>query len=173
MPRDSHKHVKSDCYKKSDEYKKEHDGYNEIKKCKKQKSIFSTHVDLDPILDHDSEDIFKHLKKVPEKKTVTHCFKVTLGECKVSRDVKITHCINASYNHHIKENVLCKHDPCTKNTKEEKNTVVDGHECKAKFPHNEHLINHLSENSDKQHKHHKNEYLEKKQYRKPVCKRTM
>ena len=41
MPRDSHKHIKGDCYKKSDEYKKERDCYNEIKKCKKHKSIFT------------------------------------------------------------------------------------------------------------------------------------
>ncbi|VBB18601.1 hypothetical protein YASMINEVIRUS_1064 [Yasminevirus sp. GU-2018] len=69
-----------------------------------------------------------------EKKTVTHCFKVVLGECKVTRDVKVTHCITANLNHHIKEDVVCKHDPCTKYTCEEKHTVKDGKCCDVKFP---------------------------------------
>lgn len=67
-----------------------------------------------------------------EKKTVTHYFQVALGECKVTRDVKVTHCITANLNHHIKENVLCKHEPCTKYTCEEKHKVDHG--CDIDFP---------------------------------------
>jgi len=72
-----------------------------------------------------------------EEKHVTHCFKVKLGECKVTRNVKVTHCITANLDHHIKENVICKHAPCTKVTCEEINTVNDGKRCKAKFPREE------------------------------------
>lgn len=69
-----------------------------------------------------------------EKKTVKHNFKVTLGECKVRRDVKVTHCITANLDHHIKENIICKHPACTKYTCEEKNKVVEGKKCDVKFP---------------------------------------
>jgi hypothetical protein len=34
-----------------------------------------------------------------EKKRVTHNFQVVLGECKVTRDVKVTHCITAQSPH--------------------------------------------------------------------------
>lgn len=67
-----------------------------------------------------------------EKKTVTHYFQVALGECKVTRDVMVTHCITANLNHHIKENVLCKHEPCTKHTCEEKHKIEHG--CDIDFP---------------------------------------
>jgi len=69
-----------------------------------------------------------------EKKNVTHCFKVTLGDCKVTRDVKIIHHITANLDHHIKEHVICKHNPCTKYTSEDLQTVKDGKCCDIKFP---------------------------------------
>jgi hypothetical protein len=73
-------------------------------------------------------------KDACEKKTVTHYFQVCLGECKVTRNVKITHCITANLNHHIEENVICKHEPCTKYTSEERETVNNGKCCNVKFP---------------------------------------
>ncbi len=69
-----------------------------------------------------------------ETKCVKHIFKVCLGECNVTRDVKVLHCITANLDHHIKENVICKHAPCTKYTRKEINTVNDSKCCKVKFP---------------------------------------
>src|SRR5271170_1653840 len=41
-----------------------------------------------------------------EKKCVTHQFEVSLGECKVTRDVNVVHKIKANLEHHIKENII-------------------------------------------------------------------
>jgi hypothetical protein len=68
-----------------------------------------------------------------EEKTVTHDFKVILGECKVKRNVKITHCVVANVEHTINENIVCKHAPTTKYTTSTKNTVNNGHKCNVKI----------------------------------------
>ena len=73
-------------------------------------------------------------KNACEKKTVTHCFQVSLGKCEVTKDVKITHCITANLKHHIEENVVCHHEPCTKYTQKKVHVVEDGKCCKVKFP---------------------------------------
>jgi hypothetical protein len=73
-------------------------------------------------------------KDACEKKCVTHQFEVSLGECKVTRDVNIIHKIKANLEHHITENVICKHEPCTKRTNEEVCRVDDGKCCDVKFP---------------------------------------
>jgi len=75
-------------------------------------------------------------KNAPEKVNMTHCFKVSLGKCKVVRDVKVLHTIVANLNHHINENVVCKHVSCTKYTNEDCNVVNDGACCHAEFPKN-------------------------------------
>jgi hypothetical protein len=69
-----------------------------------------------------------------ENRRVVHKFKVVLGECKVTRDVNITHCITANLDHHIKEYITCKHEACAKNTQEVKHNTVDGKCCNVKFP---------------------------------------
>ena len=76
-------------------------------------------------------------KNACEEKKVTHHFQVTLGECKVSRDVKVTHCLTANLHHHIKEDVTCKHVPCTKHQSENVHTVRDGKSCDVSFPDDE------------------------------------
>lgn len=73
-------------------------------------------------------------KDACEKKCVTHQFEVSLGECKVTRDVNIIHKIKANLEHHITENVICKHEPCTKRTNEEVCRIDDGKCCDVKFP---------------------------------------
>lgn len=69
-----------------------------------------------------------------EKKCVSHEFEVSLGDCKVIRDVNIVHRIKANLEHHIKENIICNHDPCTKHTHEELSRVDNGKHCKVDFP---------------------------------------
>lgn len=113
------------CYKKS---KSSSSSSRETKRCKKEKRCKK---------DSKCKTICDKLCLTPpegacEKKTETHYFQVALGECKVTRDVKITHCITANLNHHIKENILCKHEPCTKYTCEEKHKVDHG--CDIDFP---------------------------------------
>ena len=77
---------------------------------------------------------FPNPDKCCERKCVKHVFKVTLGECHVERDVKILHCITANLDHKIKENIICKHEPCTKYVKKEINRVNDSKCCKVQFP---------------------------------------
>lgn len=69
-----------------------------------------------------------------EEKNVKHQFEIVLGDCKVVRDVNIIHKITANLEHHIKENIICEHDPCTKHTHEEICKTDDGKCCKVNFP---------------------------------------
>lgn len=112
------------------------------KKCKKQKECktICDRLCLEPPDD------------ACEERRVVHKFKVILGECKVTRDVKITHCITANLDHHIKEYVTCKHEPCVKHTHDEKHTVVDGKCCDVKFPDCDDDIQ--FEECESKHKHH-------------------
>ena len=64
--------------------------------------------------------------------TVTHDFKVVLGECKVKRNVTYTHCIVANVEHTINENILCTHKPTTQHKVTNKKTYVNGNKCTAK-----------------------------------------
>lgn len=71
-----------------------------------------------------------------EERREKHNFKVVLGECKVVRDVNVTHCIVANLEHHIKEDIICQHKTYTKQTTEHKKTEKCGSHCNEKFPNN-------------------------------------
>ena len=98
------------------------------------------------------ESICDRLDLVPpddacEKKNVKHCFQVTLGKYEVVRDVKVTHCVTANLKHHIKENIICEHKPCTKHTYKNINSVNDGKCCKVDFPKCDDKIEYVDEKS--------------------------
>lgn len=93
-------------------------------------------------------------KNACEKKHVTHKFKISLGECKVVRDVNITHYVEANLEHLIKENITCVHEPCTKQTCEEINKIKDGKRCNVDFPECEDEISFVHEGKEKHHKKH-------------------
>lgn len=64
--------------------------------------------------------------------TVTHDFKVVLGECKVKRNVTYTHCIVANVEHTINENIVCNHKPITQHKITNKKIYANGNKCTAK-----------------------------------------
>jgi hypothetical protein len=111
-------------------------------------------------------------KDACEKTNVTHCFKVTLGECKVTRDVKVTHCITANLNHHIKENIICNHEPCTKYTSDVIHKVDDGKCCDVEFPDHDDEIEFVGKSKNK-HKINEKTYPSsfKMNYKKKCCKK--
>ena len=122
------RNVKKDVYANNDsdswdsgerKHKRHH---SNSRSCKKKCDTICQRLDLSPP------------KNACEKKTVKHFFQVSLGKCEVTRDVKVTHCITANLKHHIEENVVCHHEPCTKYTHKKIHSVENGNCCKVKFP---------------------------------------
>lgn len=64
--------------------------------------------------------------------TVTHDYKIILGECKVKRNVTYTHCIIANVEHTINENIICNHKPTTQYKVTNEKTYLNGKNCTAK-----------------------------------------
>jgi hypothetical protein len=73
-------------------------------------------------------------KPTPTKpiETVTHDFKIVLGECTVKKNVTYTHCLVANVEHTINENIICNHKPTTQHKVTNKKTYVNGKTCTAK-----------------------------------------